>query len=156
MKLLRDENLPVRLKYRFSKEIEVATVNEIGWNAIKNGELKLMASHGYDIIITADRNLRYQQNLQKYGIAVMLLISNDNRYHTLKEYIPLIEKYLPPKVDFGVIEIALKYPKRRFSAPQGRWETAVQVRNFLGKAAFVIGCRAKSHASPTQHMAFRF
>jgi predicted nuclease of predicted toxin-antitoxin system len=109
MKLLLDENLPVRLKYRFGKEIEVAMVNENGWNAIKNGELlQLMVSHGFDILITADRNLCYQQNLQKYGIVVILLISNDNRYHTLKEYIPLIEKELPPKVEFGVIEIALK------------------------------------------------
>ena len=109
MKLLLDENLPVRLKYRFSKEIEVATVNENGWNAIKNGELlQLKVSHGFDILITAYRNLHYQQNLQKYGIVVMLVISNDNRYHTLREYIPLIEKELPPKIEFGIIEIALK------------------------------------------------
>lgn len=38
----------------------------------------------------------------------MLVISNDNRYHTLREYIPLIEKELPPKIEFGIIEIALK------------------------------------------------
>lgn len=69
MKLLLDENLPIRLKYRFNKEIEVATVYENGWTAIKKGELlQLMVSHGYDILISADRNLGHQQNLQNMGL----------------------------------------------------------------------------------------
>lgn len=38
----------------------------------------------------------------------MVLISKDNRYHTLKKYISLIEQELPPKVEFGVVEIAHK------------------------------------------------
>jgi len=58
MKLLLDENLPIRLKYSFSKDLEVATVNDLGWNAIKNGELlQSMVSQGFNILVTADRNL---------------------------------------------------------------------------------------------------
>jgi predicted nuclease of predicted toxin-antitoxin system len=70
MKLLLDENLPVRLKYRFNKRVEVGTVSEKGWNAIKNGELlQLMNSHDIDILVTADRNL-LGARVASYGLPV--------------------------------------------------------------------------------------
>ena len=58
-----------------------------------------MRANGFTILITSDRNLQYQQNLEKYEIVVMVLVSLNNRYNTLKEYIPLIEKnYLLKRV----------------------------------------------------------
>lgn len=111
MKLLLDENLPVRLKFRFDSSISISTVSDQGWNSIKNGELlKLMNSNGFTILITADRNLRYQQNLEKHNIVVILLISKTNRYKDLLDYVPEIEEVLPPEIEYGVIEIPS--PKR--------------------------------------------
>ncbi len=110
MKLLLDENLPIRLKYRFNPDIIVSTVYDEGWNSIKNGELlKLMNEEGFTILVTADGNLRYQQNLEKHSVVVILLVSSSNRYDVLKEYVSAIEAELPTKVNHGVIEI--KPPK---------------------------------------------
>ncbi|MCF6351581.1 MAG: DUF5615 family PIN-like protein [Cyclobacteriaceae bacterium] len=67
MKLLLDENLPISLKYRFSSEVTVSTVSDEGWNAKKDGKLlELMEAKGFSILVTSDKNLRYQQNLKKY------------------------------------------------------------------------------------------
>ncbi|MEO0551880.1 MAG: DUF5615 family PIN-like protein [Bacteroidota bacterium] len=109
MKLLLDENLPVRLKYRFNKSIPLSTVSDEGWSSTKNGELlKLMRGNGFTVLVTADRNLRYQQNLAKYEIVIILLISRTNRYQDLISYIPDIEATLPPNISHGVIEIKSK------------------------------------------------
>ena len=108
MKLLLDENLPVRLKYRFSPGIQISTVNEEGWNSVKDGELlALMQQRGFSILVTADKHLRHQQNLQKHQIVVILLQSSSNRYTLLKKFIPLIEQQLPPATTHGVIELRL-------------------------------------------------
>ena len=106
MKLLLDENLPVRLKFRFNPSISVSTVNDEGWNSIKNGELlKLMNRQGFTILVTADRNLRFQQNLEKHEVVVILLVSKTNRYKDLIDYVSRIEEILPPEKKYGVVEI---------------------------------------------------
>ena len=114
MKLLlaiprRDEILPIRLKYRFSLGTEVSTVTEEGWNSLKDGELLVqMQQRGFSILVTADKNLRHQQNLQKHQIVVILLLSSNNRYALLKEFIPLIEQQLPLATTHGVIELSVQ------------------------------------------------
>jgi len=69
-------------------EYEVRTVAEMGWSGKKNGELlQLMMQAGFAILLTTDQNLRYQQNLQQAGIAVIVLVAPSNR---LPDLIPLI------------------------------------------------------------------
>jgi predicted nuclease of predicted toxin-antitoxin system len=81
MKLLLDENLPRKLKYRFNETFVVITVNEMKWNAKKNGELiQLLQDNGFQALITSDKNLQYQQNLDRYKIKVVVLDVKDNRY----------------------------------------------------------------------------
>ena len=63
MKVLLDENLPVKLKYRFSSVIKVYTVNDMKWNSLKNGELlKSLSENNFDALITSDKNIIYQHN----------------------------------------------------------------------------------------------
>ena len=108
MKLLLDENLPIRLKYRFSSSVSVGTVSDEGWGSLKDKELlTTMSSRGYTILVTADRHLPYQQNLDNFDVVVMVLLSSDNRYQTLVNYVPAIESHLPPQIKRGVIEISL-------------------------------------------------
>lgn len=83
MKLLLDENLPKKLKYRFSKTYEVLTVPELGWGGMKNGDLlKKMKSKDLRTLLSIDKNMSYQQNLQTYNVCLIVLNSNDTRYPT--------------------------------------------------------------------------
>jgi len=84
MKLLLDENLPKRLKLDFY-EHAIFTVSDKGWNGKKNGELLgLLRDENFDALFTFDRNLQYQQNFEKYPVAVLVLQARDNTYATLK------------------------------------------------------------------------
>ena len=59
-----------------------------GWSGKKNGELlQLMTQAGFAILLTTDQNLRYQQNLQQAGVAVVVLVALSNR---LPDLLPLI------------------------------------------------------------------
>ena len=105
MKLLLDENLPKRLKADFPGH-ETYTVSDLGWNGKTNGELlKLMMEHEFDVLITFDKNLQYQQNLSKYPIPVIVLNARDNSYITLAVLTPKINLALRRKLSKGSIEI---------------------------------------------------
>ena len=68
-KVLLDENLPVRIKYRLQDACEIYTVSDKGWNALENGDLiEAMEQNSFDYLVTSDKNLQYQQNLAKYSI----------------------------------------------------------------------------------------
>jgi len=93
MKLLLDECLPRRLKQSLS-EYEVATVPEMGWGGTKNGELLQLAVESFDVFITADLNLSYQQNLDRSQLAVVALAAPSNRLEDLLPLIPLVLELL--------------------------------------------------------------
>ena len=88
MKVLLDECLPKRLKQAFQRHI-VSTVPEMGWAGKMNGELLKLAKGKFDVFVTVDQNLQYQQNLEDSNMAVVLLVIRNNRYETFK---PLISK----------------------------------------------------------------
>ena len=89
MKILLDESLPRKLRYDFGDAHEVWTVKNKQWLGKKNGELlKLMAEDGFDIFVTVDRNLPYQQNLERLPVVIFVLCAANNRRETLKPLIP--------------------------------------------------------------------
>jgi hypothetical protein len=63
----------------------------MGWAGIKNGELLTLAEKGFDVFITVDRNLSFQQNLPNFNIAVIVLHAPSNRLADLR---PLASKIL--------------------------------------------------------------
>ena len=90
MKILLDENLPKQLKADFGPEYDVKNVRDMGWLGKKNGELLgLIVFNGFDFFITIDKNLRYQQNLDRIKLVIFLLLAYNNRRETLQI---LIEK----------------------------------------------------------------
>jgi predicted nuclease of predicted toxin-antitoxin system len=94
MRLLLDENLPKRLKADFPGH-EIFTVRDKGWNGIKNGELlQLMLAGNFNVLMTFDKNLQYQQNFLQYSITVFVLIAYNNTYDQLKPLVPLINQIL--------------------------------------------------------------
>jgi predicted nuclease of predicted toxin-antitoxin system len=93
--ILLDENLPRQLKNLFSSDFKIYTVYQLKWQSKKNGELlSAMSSKGIEILMTTDRNLEFQQNLDKYPIQFVILITYDNRLKSLKPTIPFIETEL--------------------------------------------------------------
>ena len=109
--ILLDENLPVPLKNDFSDNFEVITVYDKGWQSKQNGELlQAIEDEGVDFLMTADRNLEYQQNLDQYNLRLIVLITYDNRYKTLKDKVPIIEEVLLSKesTEGKVIKIDLR------------------------------------------------
>ena len=75
MNILLDECTPRAIKKRLS-HLAIQTVQEMGWSGIKNGELLKLAEQQFDVFITTDKNLRYQQNLGRVRLAFVLLPSN--------------------------------------------------------------------------------
>jgi predicted nuclease of predicted toxin-antitoxin system len=75
MKILIDENLPRYLK-RVLAGHDVSMVQEMGWSGIKNGELLKLAEPIFDLFLTADKNIRYQQNLKGRKLSIIVFPSN--------------------------------------------------------------------------------
>jgi predicted nuclease of predicted toxin-antitoxin system len=82
MKVLLDECVPRRLRRELPKH-QVLTVTERGWSGIENGELLSLAENEFDVFLTVDQNLTYQQNLRTFNIAIVLMVANSNRLRTL-------------------------------------------------------------------------
>ncbi len=107
MKILLDESLPRKLRNDFSEEHEVLTIRDMDWLGKKNGELlKLMAENNFELFITVDRNLPYQQNLQRLTLTICVLRAKDNTLKTLRLLIPKIFVHLAKGDLQNVIEIA--------------------------------------------------
>jgi hypothetical protein len=84
MKILLDENFPVKLNSDFVG-FEVYTVSELKWNGLKNGKLlRLMEDNNFDFLITLDKKLKFQQNLEKFNISVILFDVKDARIEKLR------------------------------------------------------------------------
>jgi predicted nuclease of predicted toxin-antitoxin system len=73
--VLLDESVPRLLKIHLG-EFSIVTVHEMGWTGMKNGKLLAAAGQQFTIFITADKNLRYQQNLTGNPLSIIVLPTN--------------------------------------------------------------------------------
>jgi predicted nuclease of predicted toxin-antitoxin system len=88
MKLLLDECTPKRLKHDFQGH-EVHTADDVGLKSVLNGELLRAAiAQQFDVPITVDRRIPFQQNLSQFNIAVIILVARPCRYAQLKTLVP--------------------------------------------------------------------
>jgi len=76
MRILLDECVPWPMHTLLSSH-SCSSVQDKGWGGIKNGELLQRADGEFDLFITSDQNLRYQQNLTGRSIAILELSTND-------------------------------------------------------------------------------
>ena len=75
MKVLFDQGTPVPLRRHLPRH-EVTTVYELSWALLRNGDLISQAeAAGFDLLVTTDQNLKYQQNLSGRRLAVVVLLS---------------------------------------------------------------------------------
>ncbi len=94
MKILLDECVDQRLAEDITGH-EVHTVKQTGWNSRQNGELLTLAANHFEAFVTTDRNLSFQQNLQRFNIAVVILTAQTNCLSDLRPIIPALLKVLP-------------------------------------------------------------
>jgi hypothetical protein len=72
----------------------VQTVEEAGLKGLKNGALLRLASSRFDVLITVDQNIPFQQDLPNLPIAILILIARSNRYSDLRVLAPKLLKAL--------------------------------------------------------------
>jgi len=87
VRILLDESLPRPLA-RLLAEHDVRTVGAMGWAGKRNGELLGLAATEFDALLTADRNLEHQQNLDALPMSVVVLVAPTNRIQSLRPLIP--------------------------------------------------------------------
>ena len=89
MKLLLDEQVPARLARSFPERFEIRTVQQMDWKSVKNGDLiRLAADEGFAALISADKNMEYQQNLSGIALPVIVLAGRDNRLAAIEPLVP--------------------------------------------------------------------
>ncbi|HVH75760.1 MAG TPA: DUF5615 family PIN-like protein [Stellaceae bacterium] len=85
--------------WRLSRDIighQVMTARQMGWTSIKNGELLALASREFDVFITVDRNLSFQQKIGVLSIAVIVLHAATNRLADLRPLVPQLLAAIAP------------------------------------------------------------
>ena len=101
MKVLLDENLPHRLRRLLGPMHQGFTVTYMGWNGLANGELLRAASAaGFDVLLTTDRGLEYEQNQASLPCSVVILHVASNAFNDLQPLVPEIQialDSLPPR-----------------------------------------------------------
>ena len=85
MSILLDEGVPRVIQKRLP-HLQISTVDQMGWRGIKNGTLLDLMSGTFTILVTTDKNLRYQQNLAQRQVSVVILPTNQ---------IPLVVSLMP-------------------------------------------------------------
>jgi PIN like domain len=112
MRILIDECVPKLLSRELVDRLSghvLRTAREMGWAGKKNGELlRLMADDGFEILLTVDRNLQYQQNLTAAGIAVVVMVAATNRLADLLPLVPKVEAVLSTVRAGEAIEVELE------------------------------------------------
>ncbi len=91
MKILLDECITKKLKAHLVIH-EENTVTEMGWNGLKNGKLMTKCvENGFEVLLTIDKNLLYQQNLANYELTIAVLNSFSSKAEDLIQFLPAFE-----------------------------------------------------------------
>ena len=89
MRLLLDEMLDRRLRHLFGEGVEAMSVAERGWDGKKNGELLDLAQHEFDALLTMDRGMRHQQDIEGLDLVIVVLRARSN---LLRDTAPLVDE----------------------------------------------------------------
>jgi hypothetical protein len=91
VKVLVDECVPVKL-LRLLKNHDFVSAKDRGWGSFSNGRLLALAESEFEVFLTADTNIRYQQNLSSRKIAIVIL--STNHWPTLRRHFALVQNAL--------------------------------------------------------------
>jgi len=114
------------IDWRLSRETighELKTARQTGWSTIKNGELLALASREFDVFVTVDRNLSFQQDLPAFAIAVIVLRARTNRLFDLLPLEPELLASIPRAKAATVTYVG----NRPHTAVRGRSERSISI-----------------------------
>ena len=105
MKILLDENIDVRFKNLFDANVHaVFTIKDMDWLGIKNGVLlKLLEENSFDVFISVDKNLPYQQNEKNLPVLIIILNVKRNVLERISKLYPEILKLISKKEERKII-----------------------------------------------------
>jgi len=105
LKILLDHNLDRRLKNHLT-EHDVSTTQEKGWADVLNGELlALLEENGFDVMLTADSNIKSQQNMDNRKVSILVLRAFNNRLATHIEMLGDVRESLSKIKSGEIVEV---------------------------------------------------
>ena len=105
MRILLDHGTPVPLRRELTGHA-VSTLLELGWETLTNGELLKTAEGKFDVLITTDQGLRYQQNLAGRRLSVLVLMTK--RWPTIQENVSLVIEALDRIAPGSLMEVTFQ------------------------------------------------
>lgn len=103
-RILLDENLPRKLRRELPGFL-VRTVQEEGWTSFRNGMLLSRAQHSFDVLLTADRRLQFQQNLSRFELGVVVIVTLNLKLRTILVALDQIREGLAPVKSGEVVSV---------------------------------------------------
>ena len=89
MRILLDESVPEKLG-RLLVGHSYSTIQRQGWTSVKNGKLLNLAKDDFDVLLTADKGMEYQQNQDALPVAILVVRARSNRMEDLGRAVPAI------------------------------------------------------------------
>ncbi len=105
MHVLIDEDLDINLRHSFPEGVKAETVQYRGWKSLSNGDLLHVAQKEYDVLVTMDTNIEYQQHLEQFDIAVVVLRAESKRLPDLEVLMPQVNELLPTLQPGRLVEV---------------------------------------------------
>ena len=105
MRILLDHCVDWRLG-RYLLGHEVKSTGEMGWERLVNGQLLAAAATRFDVLLTVDKGIKYQQNLAKLPLSVIIIRAKSNTLVDLVSMVPKIEEILRAITPYTLIEIS--------------------------------------------------
>ena len=102
--VLFDENMPRKLR-RELPEMTIRTVQEEDWSGYENGELLRRASDNFDVFVTVDQNVRFQQNVAQFNIGVVVIEAVDTTIANLRRFLPQIREAIERATPGAIVRV---------------------------------------------------
>lgn len=104
MRILLDESMPKQFATALTGH-DVRTVVQCGWGGTNNGALLALAATSFDVLITADRNIKFQQNPKSLPVTIVILVTSDNLLPSFQKLAPELLARLPLITPRTIIEL---------------------------------------------------
>ena len=104
--MLLDECIPRRLRRELPGH-DVRTVSEMGWSGIKNGPLLRRAAQEFDLFLTVDQGIEYQQNPVGLALAVVVMVATSNDIDELRPLMPSVRETLSSASPGTIVKVKI-------------------------------------------------